>query len=782
MVAVFSLQGDSSTTTTVQTGTVTTGTVSKTVSASGNVDTPGSVTANFQSGGQLVGVYVAEGQQVEVGQALAKIDDRLTAAALETAQSNLSSAQAGLASAQTGVASAQAKLTQTEQSLDLPTQQQAVTEAQQGVISAVNAANTNAVASKNSVTQATDTFNTDNDAADTACGEEMSKPPSPPRPVPAPDSEPSSPDDPETCPAAWSKVTQDYWALATAQSNQYQKTISDYEAIQKAQNQLTTAQISLQTAQQGNPASLSSAQSQVVSAESQVVSAESQVASAQSSVDSAQKTQDETTLHATASGTVSAINAKVGDNVSGGGASTSSSGSSSSSSSSSTGATGSTSASSSSSSSGFITISEISGLEVTAGFSESDVADVKVGQPAVVTFSALTDTTVAGKVAAIDSTSTVTSNVVTYNVTIALDNPPATVKAGMTATRGGNNGRGDGRAASSGCSGHRPERDRNGESDQEREADAHRGWCRAPRRFFHADHQRAHRRREDRGVHEYGELHRDRHRDRLEHRYRRSPRRDRRRLGRRWLRPPGRLMTGSRYPALALRSVTKTYQLGEIVVEALRGVSITVDHGEHVAIMGASGSGKSTLMNIIGCLDVPTSGRYVLDGIDIRDVEEYELAQIRNLLIGFVFQSFNLIPRTSALANVELPMVYAGVKARERRQRAEAALELVGLADRMRHMPNELSGGQQQRVAIARALVTRPAIILADEPTGNLDSTASADIMALFVRLNEEGRTVILITHENEIASHASRVVVLRDGLVIDDHSTLPSSEQVTVG
>jgi putative ABC transport system ATP-binding protein len=239
-------------------------------------------------------------------------------------------------------------------------------------------------------------------------------------------------------------------------------------------------------------------------------------------------------------------------------------------------------------------------------------------------------------------------------------------------------------------------------------------------------------------------------------------------------------MSAKRYPALALRGVTKTYELGEIVVHALRGISLTVEHGEHVAIMGASGSGKSTLMNIVGCLDVPTAGRYVLDGIDISDVEEYELAQIRNLLIGFVFQSFNLIPRTSALANVELPMIYAGVRSKERRERSEAALEQVGLANRMHHMPNELSGGQQQRVAIARAIVTSPAIILADEPTGNLDSSASADIMSLFVRLNEEGRTVILITHEDEIASHASRVVVLRDGLVINDHRASSPLDQVT--
>ncbi len=243
-------------------------------------------------------------------------------------------------------------------------------------------------------------------------------------------------------------------------------------------------------------------------------------------------------------------------------------------------------------------------------------------------------------------------------------------------------------------------------------------------------------------------------------------------------------MSDAAYPTLALRSVTKTYRLGEIVVEALRGVSLTVDHGEHLAIMGASGSGKSTLMNIIGCLDVASSGRYVLDGIDVRDLDEYELAQIRNLLIGFVFQSFNLIPRTSALANVELPLVYAGVKAKERHRRAEAALELVGLSDRMLHMPNELSGGQQQRVAIARALVTDPAIILADEPTGNLDSSASAEIMSLFVRLNREGRTVVLITHEDEIATNTNRVVVLRDGLVVDDRSTspLPSPSKVAVG
>jgi len=223
------------------------------------------------------------------------------------------------------------------------------------------------------------------------------------------------------------------------------------------------------------------------------------------------------------------------------------------------------------------------------------------------------------------------------------------------------------------------------------------------------------------------------------------------------------------YPALAMRDVTKTYVLGAVSVHALRGVSFTVERGEHMAIMGASGSGKSTLMNILGCLDIPTTGRYVLDGIDVRDVDEYDLAQIRNRMIGFVFQSFNLIPRTSALSNVELPLVYAGVKGKERRRRALEALEQVGLADRVEHMPNELSGGQQQRVAIARAIVTNPAIILADEPTGNLDSVASAEIMQLFVRLHHEGHTVLLITHEDEIASHTERVVVLRDGHIVED-------------
>jgi putative ABC transport system ATP-binding protein len=216
--------------------------------------------------------------------------------------------------------------------------------------------------------------------------------------------------------------------------------------------------------------------------------------------------------------------------------------------------------------------------------------------------------------------------------------------------------------------------------------------------------------------------------------------------------------------------------MGNVQVQALRGVSLRVDEGEFVAIMGASGSGKSTLMNIIGCLDLPTAGRYLLDGVDVRQLNENQLAVIRNRKIGFVFQSFNLIPRSTAIHNVEMPLIYAGFS-NGRRQRALAALEAVGLADRARHQPSELSGGQQQRVAIARALVTEPAILLADEPTGNLDSESSVEIMRLLVDLNDQGRTVVLITHENEIAAFAKRVVRLKDGLVLEDRMQDPRVE-----
>ena len=230
----------------------------------------------------------------------------------------------------------------------------------------------------------------------------------------------------------------------------------------------------------------------------------------------------------------------------------------------------------------------------------------------------------------------------------------------------------------------------------------------------------------------------------------------------------------SQRPLILLHNVTRSYQVGLHAVHALRGITMGIAAGDFVAIMGASGSGKSTLMNILGCLDLPDRGRYLLDDTDVRHLDEDELATVRNRKIGFIFQSFNLVPRTSALQNVELPLVYAGVRAKERRVRALAALERVGLADRVQHVPNELSGGQQQRVAIARALVTEPALLLADEPTGNLDTASSQEILDVFTSLNGEGRTVIMITHEDEVAARARRIVRLRDGAILEDVRVAP--------
>lgn len=224
-------------------------------------------------------------------------------------------------------------------------------------------------------------------------------------------------------------------------------------------------------------------------------------------------------------------------------------------------------------------------------------------------------------------------------------------------------------------------------------------------------------------------------------------------------------------PVIEIRDLKKIYKMGTMLVKALNGVSFDVNHNEYIAIMGPSGSGKSTLMNMLGCLDTPSDGTYILNGSDVSDLDDSELAQVRNREIGFVFQTFNLLPRTDCLSNVELPLIYSGMKSSERKRIATETLEKVGLGDRLDHKPNELSGGQRQRVAIARALVNGPSILLADEPTGNLDTKTGDEIMNLFEELYRSGNTIIVVTHENDIANHARRILRLRDGLIESDET-----------
>jgi putative ABC transport system ATP-binding protein len=236
-------------------------------------------------------------------------------------------------------------------------------------------------------------------------------------------------------------------------------------------------------------------------------------------------------------------------------------------------------------------------------------------------------------------------------------------------------------------------------------------------------------------------------------------------------------MAGREQPVIRIENLVRTYVMGQSQVRALRGVSLLIERGEYVAIMGPSGSGKSTLMNTLGCLDAPTSGSYRLDGVDVGTLDEDDLSDLRNRKIGFVFQGFNLVAKISALSNVELPLVYAGLPRSARRHRAVRALEAVGMGDRIDHGTNELSGGQQQRVAIARAIVTNPALILADEPTGNLDSRSTEDVLGIFEDLNDSGRTVVMITHEDDVAAHADRLVRLADGQVVADGTVVGESE-----
>ena len=426
--------------------------------------------------------------------------------------------------------------------------------------------------------------------------------------------------------------------------------------------------------------------------------------------------------------------------------------------------------SSSSSTSGFVVLTDVASLDVKVGFTETDAPKVHVGQAATITLDALTGKTFTGKILSLDTNQTVVSNVVTYYAKVGFDAASPSIKPGMTASVAVVLDKRDdvvtlptSAVPTSGTSATVTVRGSDGKDVEP--VDHHR----LARRQRRGNHRGAERRRQG-----------GRNLERGQRNLERIPRR--RQWPARWRRPRRRDRRMSDTPVIALREITKIYGEGATTVNALRGVSIDIAHGEYLAIMGASGSGKSTLMHIIGCLDQPTDGQYFLDGVAVATLDSYALGVVRNRKIGFVFQSFNLIPRTTALANVELPLVYAGVKKVERRERATLALESVGLGDRLDHTPNQLSGGQQQRVAIARAIVTNPSIILADEPTGALDSESTAEVLDRFDSLHREGRTVIVITHEHDVAERAARVIRLRDGSVLDDVRQSASVSSQSVG